>query len=547
MKKWGLIAAVIVFIMLQSCREKSRYADKQIIRFNIAGGLSSLDPAFARSIDNVNACNQLFNGLVELDKELNLRPAIAKRWEVSEDGKIYRFHLRNDVYYHKSAQLFGTDSSRAVKAEDFVYSFNRLIDKQILSPGKWVMNKVARLADNSLDVRALNDSLLEINLSEAFPPFLGILAMKYCSVVPKEAFETDYQFRDYPIGTGPFQFQYWKDNGKLILLKNQQYFQIDEEGNSLPYVDALAISFIRDQEVVFLKFLKGEFDFISGLKGSYKDELLDVSGRLREKYQEQVRFLKLPYLNTEYLGFQLDSSIGDQKNPMQSVDLRKAINFAIDKEKMLKYLRNDIGYPANSGFIPKGMPPFNDAAKYGYSFNIDSARFYLQKFKTSFNHNFVENPLSLGTTSEYLDICEYVQHQLSSVGIVLKIEVNQAATNNEMIAFGKIPFFRKSWIADYPDAENYLSLFISSNFSPSGPNYTHFSSSTYDSLYSEAMQISNDTIRFQYYSKLDSLIMAEAAVVPLFYDQQVHFTSPIISNLQLNPMSHLMLKYTKKD
>ncbi len=528
-----------------SCTSNKRYEGKKILRFNIAEGVSSLDPAFARTLDNVNVCKQLYDGLVDLDENLKLVPSIAHRWEVLDSGRLYRFYLRDDVSFHKS-HLFGKDSTRIVKASDFIYSFQRLIDKSILSPGKWVMSNVAKRGDGSLDMKAVSDSVLEIRLSQSFPPFLGILSMQYCSVIPHEAFESeDYDLLKQPIGTGPFQFQYWKESTKLVMLKNHSYFQ-KKDGIQLPYLDALSISFIRDQEVVFLKFLKGELDFISGLKGTYKDELLTPSGKLRTEYEKKLDFFKYPYLNTEYLGFQMDPK-EEGVNYFQSKELRKAINFAIDKEKMLKYLRNDIGFPANAGFIPKGLPPFQEEAHYGYSFNPDSVEFYFDLFKSEYKVDLMKNKLILGTVSEYLDICEYVQHQLEKFGIGIQIEVNQAATANEMIAFGKIPFFRKSWVADYPDPENYLSLFISSNFSPSGPNYTHFSSEEYDELFDMALNTPKDSLRNLAYLKLDSLLMSEAPIVPLFYDQQVHFRSKRISDFKVNPMSHLMLKYANKN
>jgi len=511
---------------------------------NIPEGLSSLDPAYARTLENVNITKQLFDGLVDLDADLNIVPSVAEKWEILEEGILYRFHLRKDVRFH-SSKIFGADSTRSVTAHDFVYSFDRLVNKKILSPGKWVLNYVQRQEDGSLDIKAVDEHTLEIRLQQSFPPFLGILSMQYCSVVPREAFETaSYDFLKHPIGTGAFQFKYWKEGGKLILLKNQDYFQSTEE-NPIPKIDAVAVSFIRDQEVVFLKFLKGELDFISGLKGSYKDELLTSTGELREKYLVDINFSKFPYLNTEYLGFQMEIK-GDIPNYLNSLDLRRAINFAIDRKKMMKFLRNDIGYPANSGFIPRGLPPFDENANYGYKYNKDSVEFYLNRFQESYAVNLLQEKIILGTTSEYLDICEYVQHQLEEFGIGVRIEVNQAATANEMIAFGKIPFFRKSWIADYPEAENYLSLFISTNFSPSGPNYTHFQDSTYDDLFQKSLLMTNDSLRKIAYRKLDSLLMSKAPIVPLFYDQQVHFKSTLVSNFTVNPMSHLMLKYVDK-
>jgi len=535
---------LIVLISFFSCQKKQRYGDKKIFRYNIAEGITSLDPAFARSLDNVSTVNHLFNGLVQLDDKLKIRPSIAKSWEILDSGKTYRFYLRKDVFYHKSA-LFGEDSSRSVVARDFVYSLNRLVDSDLISPGKWVMNPVKRNADGSLSIEALNDTVLQIQLKEAFPPFLGILSMPYCSVVPKEAvsFYKD-DFRSNPIGTGPFKFKYWKENGKMILLQNPNYFEFDAEGNRLPYIDAVAISFIKDQEVNFLKFIRGEFDYLSGLKGSYKDEILNTKGELNPKYEANFKMLRSPYLNTEYLGFNLSESYLSKDNPVADLRIRRAINYGFDREKMLTYLRNGIGIAAQSGFVPAGMASFNAKEVKGFSYQPDSVKKLLIEAGYPNGKGLAE--ISLSTTVEYLDLCEYLQHQLKQFGIKISVDVNQAATNNEMIANNRVQFFRKSWVADYPDAQNYLSLFLSKNFSPSGPNYTHFSSHKFDRLYEQAMQITDDSLRFKLYRQMDQLIIDKAPVVPLFYDEVVRFIPNNISGIGVNPMNLLVLKYAKK-
>ncbi|MFT5668838.1 MAG: ABC-type transport system substrate-binding protein [Vicingaceae bacterium] len=530
--------SILLLLILTSCQPEQRYNGKSIFRYNVSDGITSLDPAFSRSIDNVSAVNQLFNGLVEIDKNLKLRPSLAESWEVLDSGKIYRFKLRKGVYFHKS-EVFGDDSTREVIASDFVYSFNRLIDPEVISPGKWLLNEVQRNYEGALDVHAIDKYTLEINLKRSFPPFLGILSMQYFSAVPKEAVEYyGSKFRANPIGTGPFKFQFWKENTKLVFLRNENYFEKDEEGQQLPYLDAVSISFIKDLEVTFLKFLKLEIDYLTGLKGSYKDELLTSDGKLRQKYTEQVIFTTSPYLNTEYLGFLVDET----KEPL-SKDIRRAINYGFERDKMLKYLRSGIGIPANQGFIPKGLPAFSEAT-IGYSYQPDSVYALLERAGFSNGKGLPE--VSLSTTAQYLDICEYLQSQLATFGIKIKVEVNQAATNNELIANSKAQFFRKSWVADYPDAENYLSLFKSENFSPNGPNFTHFKSQRFDVWYDKALSEVNDSLRISLYRRMDSLVIAEAPVVPLFYDQVVRFTQPTISGLGVNPMNLLVLKYAKK-
>lgn len=529
---------ILVFSILISCQPEQRYGNKTIFRYNVSDGITSLDPAFARSIDNVSAVNQLFNGLLQTDENLNLRPCIAESWEILDSGKTYRFKLKDEVYFHKS-KFLGKDSTRKVTAQDFVYSFNRLIDSDLISPGKWVMSEVELLESGKLNIKAIDELTVEIKLKRPFPPFLGILSMQYCSVVPKEVVEgLGSEFRANPIGTGPFQFQMWKENTKLVLLKNDNYFEKDDQGNQLPYLDAVSINFIKDLEVTFLKFLKLEIDYLTGLKGSYKDELLTSDGKLREKYHNKVVFTTSPYLNTEYLGFLVDESL----NPLP-LEVRKAINYGFERDKMLKYLRSGIGIPANQGFVPKGLPAFSNELK-GYTYQPDSVRSLLKK--VGYPNGEGLPPINLSTTAQYLDICEYLQSQLATFGIKIQVDVNQAATNNQLIANSQVSFFRKSWVADYPNAENYLSLFKSDNFAPNGPNYTHFTSQQFDGWYDESLAETNDSLRNNLYRKMDSLVISESAVVPLFYDEVVRFVQPTISGLGVNPMNLLVLKYAKK-
>ncbi len=531
---------ILIVSFVFSCQSHKNYGDKAIFRYNVSEGITSLDPAFASILGNISATNQLFNGLVQTDTALNIQPCIAKNWEILDSGKLYRFHLRTDVYYHKH-KVFGKDSLRVATAHDFIFAFNRLIDPQLISPGKWVMNEVSRKEDGSLKMQALNDSTLDIHLQRAFPPFLGIMSMQYCSVVPEEVVkQLGADFRSQPIGTGPFRFQFWKENSKLIYLKNEHYFEQDAQGNRLPFLDAISISFIKDQEVTFLKFLKKEIDLMRGLKGSYKDELLNSRGELRDKYADRVDFATTPYLNTEYLGFLMEEQEG---NPLNNKYMRRAINFGFDRQKMLTYLRNGIGTAAEQGFVPSGLPSFTKELK-GFSFQPDSVQSLLARAGYPNGKNL--KPIVLSTTAEYLDLCEYLQSELANFGIPIKIDVNQAATNNQLIANSKLAFFRKSWVADYPDAENYLSLFRSQNFAPNGPNYTHYYNEQYDQWYQEAMNTTIDSLRLELYQKMDSCIVADAPIIPLFYDQVVRFSQPNISGLNMNPMNLLVLKHTKK-
>jgi peptide/nickel transport system substrate-binding protein len=535
---------ITIAILAAACaNRRAEREGRSVFRYNEASGISSLDPGFAKDLPNIWATNQLYNGLVQLNEKLEVEPCIASLWEVSTDGMEYTFHLRSDVCFHNHP-VFEGGVGRKVVAGDFVFSFQRIVDEKVASPGAWVFGHVEQ-KEGQWSFFAPDDSTLIIRLHQPFTPFPGLLCMQYCAVVPKEAINFyGNDFRSHPVGTGPFQFKYWKEGVKLVMVKNQQYFE--KEGTlSLPFVDAVAVTFLIDKQSAFLEFVKGNLDFLSGIDPGYKDELLTGTGALNPKYADRFNLLTMPYLNTEYLGFLVDTNgSGNRMDPILDKWVRQAINMGFDRKKMMRYLRNNIGIPGIYGIIPPGMPSFDSGAIRGYRYDPDRARQLL--IEAGYPNGEGLGEITVSTTSDYVDVCKYIQSQLSELGITLKIDVIPAATIRELKAQAKLPFFRASWIADYPDAENYLSLFYSNNFCPSGPNYTRFSNERFDLLYETALRESNDSLRYNYYREMDQMIINEAPLVVLYYDQVLRFVQKDIEGIGINPVNLLSLKRVKK-
>ena len=601
-----LIALILLPLLFSCGKNNSSDENLKIFKYNESAGILTLDPIYAKDLPHIWACNQIFNGLVAFDDEMNVVPAIAKSWNISDDGMTYTFILRDDVWFHEdtcfavkntrrqdtktqrdeysATRQLSNSATRKVVAQDFVYSFNRVLDRKLNSSGSWIFANVAncqQLIANSLSSTALvqqptyafnaiNDTVLEIKLTQPFPAFLGILSMSYASVVPHEAVEYyGTEFGRHPVGTGPFKYQYWKEGVKLVFRKNPNYFEVEETirlqdykttsdfdsvtqqlSNSatqrLPYLDAISISFIIDKQVAFMEFIKGKFHFMSGIDARYKDELLTRDGQLRSEYEDEIYLIREPYLNTEYLAFFLgdDDTLGKDR----SLALRQAVSYSIDREKMLRYLRNGIGTPGNNGIIPAGLPGYEDnkttrlqdhkldEANIGYPYNPKKAELLLK------DNNLIGYEMKLYTTQDYIDIAKFVQSALTEIGLNCRVEEMMPAALREKRANGNLPFFRSSWVADYPDAENYLSLFTTNNFTPQGPNYTHYSNAKFDELYQKSLICNDLEERAKIYHEMDSLMMTEAPVVILFYDEVLRFVNKNVEGLGSNPTNMLNLK-----
>lgn len=529
-----LLQALLLF---SACSSRSGISDR-VFYYNESTGIASLDPAFAKNQSILWAVNQLYNGLVETDAELHIVPCLAKSWEISADRKSYTFHLRTDVYFHDDPSFSG-GKGRKMTAADVVYSYQRIMDPSTASPGAWIFNN---RVDSIQPFQAVDDSTFMLKLRQPFSPILGVLSTKYCSVVPREAV-TFYgkEFRKHPVGTGPFLFSSWEEGEALIFVRNQSYFEKDEQGNRLPYLDAVKVSFYDSKATEFLLFRQGQLDFINDIDPSFKDEVLNKQGFLKKEWEGRILLNKHAYLNTEYLGILVDSSKDQVKtSPLRLKKLRQAINYGFDRRKLMFYLRNSIGMPAISGFVPRGLPSFDTTAVKGYTYDPQKARSLLREAGFSSSGT----PIRLLTIPVYADLAGYIARQLEETGIPVVVEVIPKSLLLERTAQSTAPFFRASWIADYPDAENYLSVFYGKN--PAPPNYTRYKSPVFDALYEQALQTTNDAARYTLYQQMDRLIMEDAPVVPLWYDEVIHLVNPKLKGFTPNGLNLLELRHARK-
>lgn len=571
------LAAVTSLALLAACSGAGPSAadERRVFRYNQPEALTSLDPAFARNQANSWAVAQLYNGLLELDSTLQPAPALARRYAISSDGLTYTFWLRRGVRFHGS-EVFLKDQTlvhpppnwiiehptefaagprgRLITAADFVYSFKRLLDSKTASPGGWIFRgKVLEDSKGNISDTcfvAANDSTLRIHLKAPFIPFLSLLTMPYTYVVPREAVQKyGKDFRAHPVGTGPFQFKVWDEGNVLLYHRNPGYWRTDAQGKQLPYLDAVAISFIADRKTEFLTFLQGKLDFLSGIREGSRDLILNPDGSVRADFQGRFNLQKAPYLNTEYLGFQLDSTnlTGEQASQgraLRDARVRQALSYAINRPEMLAYVLNHVGRPGESGFVPAALPSFSPEKVPGYTFQPQKARALLAAAGYGASRPL---KLRLSTVAERKAVAEYLQKNWADVGVQVQIDINQSAAQQELVDNGRAAFFSKSWLGDYPDAENYLALFYSPNFSPAGPDKTHYKTAEYDRLYTQAIREQDAARRTALYQQMDRLVVRDQPVISLYYDEIIRLTQRNVRGLTANPMNQLLLERVRKE
>jgi ABC-type transport system substrate-binding protein len=533
-----LIIFIPAVLLLASCYNKTK-KEKQVFHYNEFSGISSLDPAFAKSQSTMWAAHQFYNTLVEIDDSLHIVPSLAKSWNISADKTIYTFHLRNDVFFHDDV-AFANRQGRRLTATDVVYSLSRIIDKNVASPGAWIFN---RKVDSLQPFTAINDSTFQLKLQRPYNPILGIISMQYCSIISKEAVEKyGNDFRRHPVGTGPFHFIAWEEGQALVMKRNATYFEIDSAGNKLPYLDGVKVSFYDSKATEFLLFRQKELEFINDIEASFKDEILTKKGTLRPAWEGKIVLNTNPYLNIEYLGIMVDTiNKLVSSSPLRLKKIRQAINYGFDRRKMILYLRNSLGTPAESGFVPMGLPSFDSSIVKGYNYNPAKAKQLLAEAGFPDGKGLPE--IKLLTIAIYADMANFIAKQLEESGIPVQVEVIQKSLLLTMTASSTSPFFRASWIADYPDAENYLSVFYSKN--PAPPNYTRYKSTAFDAVFEKAIAETNDSLRYKLYQEADKIMMEDAPVVPLWYDKVVHLVQPNVKGFKPNALNLLELRRVK--
>jgi peptide/nickel transport system substrate-binding protein len=472
--------------------------------------------------------DQLYDGLVELTPDLEVVPCLARSWTFNDSSLTYRFLLRDDVTF---------TTGKRMTATDVVVSLERLRDPKVISSGGWILDAVVPEG-----IVAVNDSTVDIRLNKAYPPFLGLLTTAYGSILDGEAHLTSgSNLRSEPLGSGPFELAWWLPDAGLVMHRNERYWERDEEGNRLPYLEAIHVDVVQDMGAEFLGLTQRRYDFISGLHPAYMETLLDEEGELRARFESTLRHEHRPFLKTDYLGIRLDGK--ETPSALRDVRVRQAMSLALDRHGLAKHLRRNAVTPTDH-FVPPTM--LGLAAPPAVTQDLEQARALLLEAGHPEGRGVGE--IVLSTTSDYVDMCAAFQHDWANIGLDVKVDVVPASVHREKVAQGECAMFYKSWLADHADAENFLGLFTEANFAPGGPNYTHFKDGDFERLFSGALnETENREARLSIYAQLDSLVHSSMPVIPLFHDEVTHILSNKVSGWRIHPVNRLDLRRVTKE
>jgi peptide/nickel transport system substrate-binding protein len=558
-----LIGATVI---LSSCGGDKTYTDKNtkiakggvkyggVFKMNESEDFKSLYPLNVTMAIENRMASQVYEGLVKFNQEdLLIIPSLAESWDVNEDATSFTFHIAKGVMFHDDS-CFEGGKGREVTAADFKYCFDKICVSDPSNLMYWLfknkvkgaieyhesVNNKKPLEGGISGITVVDDYTLQIDLNYSFPSFLNLLAHNATVLYPREAYVTyGVDMRINLVGTGPFRVKKIKESETVILERNPNYWKKDEHGNQLPYLDGLKYSFNKEKKAELLEFRKGNLDMVYRLP---LEMIGDVVGELEEAkrggnrpYVMQV----VPALSVYYLGFQ------NKLEPFNNIDVRKAFNYAIDRESIVTYTLQGEGRPALHGIVPPFKGYDYEKVK-GYAFDPEKAKEHMVKAGYPNGTGFPQISLKInpGGGDRNIQIAEVVQKMLNdNLGINIKIEQMQLAQLLENVETGKSTFWRSQWVADYPDPENFLNL-LYGNHVPSKIsdksfiNSVRYQNPKFDSLFDVAIREMDQEKRFELYTQVDQIAVDDAANMPIFYDENTRLLQVHVKNFPSNAMEY---------
>ncbi len=571
--RWGGIVslAYTLTLLLAACTEpgkpegtfRSAAGGKVyggIYRSNEVGEMSSLDPVKINDVTSSHVAGNIYDKLVTFNANLELEPEVAKRWEVSSDGRVYTYHLRSDVWFHDDP-CFPNGKGRRLTASDVRYSFTRICDFRTGTKNfDYFRNKVVgatayfeatqRAHEHGGEPRpaevagfeVVNDTTFRIHLERAFGPFENYVAIVGMGIHPREAVERyGKDFFKHPVGSGPFRFERWEPDRKLVLVRNHRYWRHDEHGNQLPFLDGVRFTFVKDDKVQLLEFASGKLEESYRIPNEFFPDIVDTSKRLRGEWS-RFKLLHVPALSTQFYGFLCIDPI------FRDVRIRKAFNMAVDRQRIIRYvLRGQAAGPAEHGLVPSSMPGYDYQSVVGYRYDPSTARALLAQ--AGYPDGKGLGPITLQLNAgggRNAQIAEVIQGMLEeNLNVRIQLEQVEFAQHLQKIDQGQTHFFRLGWVADYPDPETFLNLYYGA-LVPKGAgispiNSTRFVNAQYDALFEQAITTTNRAERMRLYREAEQVAVNQAPMLLIFHDEDFRLIQPYVRDYPNNAMDKLML------
>ncbi len=496
---------------------------------------------------------QIYQGLLKLNQRtLKVENCLAKSVVEENNGTLLTFTLNDNVFFHDDP-CFENGIGRKFSAYDVKTCFDmlcefrsdnllfELFDGRVKGAREYFESTQnnTELTEGVSGVKVIDSLTLSIELLKPCSFFKKVLTHNGCWIFPIEAYEKyGENMRALCVGTGPFVIDKIMEGTQVRLVKNEKYWEKDDNDNKLPYLDIVKITFTKDKKTELSNFRKGNLDMIWQLP---VDEMKSVLVSLEEAKNggnPEFQYQQKPGLSVQYYSFLNSSEVFNDLN------VRKAFNYAIDRETLVKYTLQGDGMPAVHGLIPN-FKGYNNNEIIGYNFDVNKAKKHLASAGFPNGKGFPSISLQInegGSTNVIL--AEAIQNMLKeNLGVNVEIEPLPFPTLIERFANGKSDFWRTSWIADYPDPENFLKLFYGKTVpekpnEKSFPNASRFQNDEFDRYFEKALSSVDVEEQLINYQKCDNILIEQAAFMPIYYSEYIRLLNLKVRAFPQNGMEY---------
>jgi peptide/nickel transport system substrate-binding protein len=525
--------------------------------FNLAlsENIQGFDPIKVVDGFSFQVLGQIYEGLLKFnEKDLSLEPLIAESWEVSEDGLTYIFKLKKGVYFHDNP-CFENGKGRELVASDVKYSLERTCSNVSGNYGysffkNSLVGAIAFHDNEDVNeiegIKIIDDNTIEISLVKPSTNFLNTLAVINTAIVPKEAFENK---SDCFIGTGPFKYESHNEKEfKTTLVKNENYHITDKEGKKLPYLDKVVVYYVSNSQEKLEMFQEGKLDVIVDLPSASIKTVVENQISDFEAKPPKYVLGRYPELVTSYL--QLNTMV----EPLNNIKVRQAIAMCINKTKIVDVVLNGEAYgPANNGIVPPAIKGYDYESIVGLEYNVEKAKQLLAEAGYKNGEGFPTLKLyNAGKESQALRVGLEIQKEFrTSLNINVEIVSVSFAEKIAAEAKGEAHMSIAAWLADFPTPDNFLSIAYgatvpSSIEESSYPNASRYTNKEFDKLYELAVSTMDEGQRNEICLKAEQLMINEAPIVPLWYNENYRLLQSNISGYQPSIMHIQNLIHVKK-
>lgn len=490
----------------------------QVLIFARGGDSESLDPASTTDGESSRITKQVYEGLLEFDKEsFDVLPGLAHDWEVADDGLSYTFYLEEGVTFHDgtdfNAEAVKTNFERwadpeheyAFADEGYVYSMYGTMFGGFKGDENHVIE----------EINVINDYEIEFVLSQPLGFFLQNMAMSYFPITSPAALEEHgAAINENPVGTGPFQFVSWSKDDSIVLDKFEDY-RVD----GLPKLDRVVFEVIPDNAARLIALRSGEIDIMDGLN---PDDAAGVEA------DEGLELYERDENNIGYVGFNV------QKEPFDNKELRHAVSHAIDKEAIAEALYAGYATPASVP-LPPNYIGYNDEVE-SFEYDPDKAMELLAEagYEDGLEIELWTMPVARPYMPDPETVSEIIQNNLEQIGITVNIVREEWAPYLEKTMNGEHQMYMLGWSGTNGDPDYFLSSLLHGD-NVGSSNREYYDNDEVDELLNQAKLSIDQDERASFYQQAQEIIADDAPMVPLVHSRPVLATTNAVENYIPHP------------